>query len=262
MSKPVRLALWSLCLTAALLSQAPAQTAAAELDLGVAAYKRAKYDEAIQHFQKAVSLDPTLQQAHLYLGTAFAQQYIPGADTSDNNKMAEQAIAHYKAVLQLDPKNINSLKGIAYLYLQMKKFDNAKEYYRNAIHVDPDDSELYYSVGVIDWTESYQPRMEERVKLNLKPEESFIGYPECWNIRAKNEDHIKEGIEMLTKALTLRRDYDDAMAYMNLLYRERADTECGNQRAHAADLKTADKWVDLTMATKRHKTEAFKIPNQ
>src|ERR1700758_5112679 len=102
MSKPVRLALWSLCLTAALLSQAPAQTAAAELDLGVAAYKRAKYDEAIQHFQKAVSLDPTLQQAHLYLGTAFAQQYIPGADTSDNNKMAAQAIAHYKDVLQLD----------------------------------------------------------------------------------------------------------------------------------------------------------------
>ena len=102
MSKPVRVGLSSLYLTAALLSQVSAQTAAGELDLGVAAYKSVKYGEAIQHFQKAVSLDPTLQQAHLYLGTAFAQQYIPGAD---NNKMAEQAIAHYKAVLQLDPKN-------------------------------------------------------------------------------------------------------------------------------------------------------------
>jgi len=28
-------------------------------------------------------------------------------------------------------------------------------------------------VGVIDWTASYQPRMEERAKLGLKPEENL-----------------------------------------------------------------------------------------
>ena len=42
--------------------------------------------------------------------------------------MAEQAIDQYKEVLQRDPKNINSVKGIAYLYFQMKKFDEAKDY--------------------------------------------------------------------------------------------------------------------------------------
>ena len=31
---------------------------------------------------------------------------------------------------------------------------------------------------------------------------------------------------MLEKALELRPDYDDAMAYMNLMYRERADLQC------------------------------------
>ena len=36
-------------------------------------------------------------------------------------------------MLERDPKNINSVKGIAYLYLQMKKFEDAKTYYRKAI---------------------------------------------------------------------------------------------------------------------------------
>jgi hypothetical protein len=51
----------------------------------------------------------------------------------------------------------------------------------------------------------------------------------------------------------LRPDYDDAMAYMNLMYRERADLECDDAGARTADLKSADDWVDKTMATKKAK---------
>ena len=91
------------------------------------AYKNSKFEQAIDHFQQAVALDPTLINARLYLATAYAQQYIPGADTPDNNRFGEEAIDTYKQVLQSDPKNINSIKGIAYLYLQMKKFPLAKD---------------------------------------------------------------------------------------------------------------------------------------
>jgi hypothetical protein len=59
----------------------------------------------------------------------------------------------------------------------------------------------------------------------------------------------------LNKALKLREDYDDAMAYMNLMYRERADVQCDDAAARAADLKEADGWVDRTMATKKAKAE-------
>src|SRR2546428_7462576 len=70
-----------------------------QLNKGVQSYKNAKYEEAIDHFQKSIAYDPTLINARLYLATAFAQQYIPGADTPDNNKMGEQAIDQYKEVL-------------------------------------------------------------------------------------------------------------------------------------------------------------------
>jgi tetratricopeptide (TPR) repeat protein len=56
---------------------------------------------------------------------------------------------------------INSAKGIAYLYLNMKRFEESKYYYQRASGLDPSDPEPYYFIGVIDWTDSYQPRMED-----------------------------------------------------------------------------------------------------
>ena len=234
-----------------------------QLNKGVTSYKNARYEEAINHFQQAVELDPALGVARLYLATAYAQQYIPGVEADDNMHMGNQAIDQYKKVLESSPakeQQINSNKGIAYIYLNMKKFDDAKAYYRKALEVDPNDPEPYYSVGVIDWTQTYQPRMEERAKLGLKPEEPLNPKNKdqkkvCDELKQKNSANIQDGIDALNKALQLRPDYDDAMAYMNLIYREKADVECDDPAARAADLKTADEWVDKTMATKKAKAE-------
>jgi len=234
-----------------------------QLNKGVASYKNAKYEEAISHFQQAVSLDPALIVARLYLATAYAQQYIPGVSDPDNLQIGEQAVEQYKHVLDANPgkePSINSDKGIAYIYLNMKRFDDAKTYYRKATEVDPNDPEPYYSVGVIDWTQTYQPRMEARAELGLKPEDSLNPKDKeqkkvCDELKDKNAPDIQDGIDVLNKALQLRPDYDDAMAYMNLMYRERADVECEDPAARAADLKTADDWVDKTMATKKAKAE-------
>jgi tetratricopeptide (TPR) repeat protein len=243
-------------LATALICSAQTTSAKAEFDLGLSAYKQAKYEEAVQHFRQAVLLDPTFVPPHLQLASAYAQQYIPGVDSPENNQMGQQAIAQYEQVLALDPardQQVSALKGIAYLYLNMKLFERAKEYDRKILELEPNDPETYYAIGVIDWTESYQLRMEQRAKLNLKPEESLIHTAECWDVRAKNEGRVKDGIEMLTKAISIRQTYDDAMAYMNLMYRERADIQCGNTRAYRSDVRTADQWVDVTLATKKAK---------
>jgi hypothetical protein len=39
------------------------------------------------------------------------------------------------------------------------------------------------------------------------------------------------------------------------MYRERADIQCDDPAARSEDLKTADEWVDKTMATKKAKAE-------
>ena len=45
------------------------------------------------------------------------------------------------------------------------------------------------------------------------------------------------------------------MAYMNLMYREKADVECDDLSARAEDLKTADHWVDETLRVKKEKAD-------
>jgi tetratricopeptide (TPR) repeat protein len=243
-----------------------AQSYGDELSLGVAAYKNAHYEEAIQHFGKATELDPSKTVAHLYLATALVSQYIPGVDSEDNLLLAEQAIKQYQFALDADPigdSRINSAKGIAYLYFNMKRFDDAKKYYRMASDLDPDDPEMYYSIGVIDWTACYQPRMEARVRLKLSPAENLqADKPDqkrvCDELKVKNGPVIEEGLENLNKAIQLRPDYDDAMAYLNLMFRERADVECNDPIAREEDLKTADHWVDMALQVKKQKAEKSK----
>ncbi len=224
-----------------------------QLNKGVQSYKNARYEEAIEHFKNAVSLDPALLNARIYLATAYAQQYVPGAETDDNKRYASQAIDEYKKVLAADPGNINSVKGIAYLYLQEKDFDQAKQYYNKAVQIDPNDPESYYSVAFIDWSEAYKFRQDERNKLGMKATDELNDKKACGAVKEHNAPIVEEGIGLLDKALKLRPDYDDAMAYLNLMYRERADYECDDPNARLADLKTADNWVDKTLATKREK---------
>jgi tetratricopeptide (TPR) repeat protein len=230
-----------------------------QLNKGVKAYKDNHYEQAITHFQNAVNLDPALINARMYLATAYVSQFIPGIDSPENLRTAQQAIDEYQKVIDANPsrdQKVNSAKGIAYLYLNEKKWDDAKKYYRMASDLDPNDAEPYYSVGVIDWSACYQPRMEERAKLGMKPDEHLSAKNKdqkklCEELKAKNGPAIQEGIDSLDKAIKLRDDYDDAMAYMNLMYRERADVECEDEAARAADLKTADGWVDKAMQAKQ-----------
>jgi tetratricopeptide (TPR) repeat protein len=230
-----------------------------EMDAGIESYKNARFQQAIAHFQRAVSLDPKLTKAHLYLGTAFANQFIPGADTPENTLYGEQAIAEFSVVADqggaAKSDQLNAQRGIASLYFQMKKFAEARDAYRKVIDFDVDDPEAYYGIGVIDWTVTYTARMDAYAKLGIKAEQQHLDPCTCPQLAADHRQEVDEGIEMLVKAIQLRPDYDDAMAYMNLMLRERADLRCDDAKARAADLAEADKWVDATLATKKAKID-------
>jgi tetratricopeptide (TPR) repeat protein len=229
-----------------------------QLNKGVQSYKSAKYEEAIGHFQQAVELDNSLTNARLYLATAYAQQYVPGMETAENTRNGEMAIQEFQKILDANPdreQKIHSLKGIASLYFNMKKFDQAAEYHRKVIELDPNDPETYYSIAVIDWTEAYQEDQKARAEAGVRPDAQLKDKKVCQALRAKNAQKVEDGITDLQKAIQLRPDYDDAMAYINLLYRQRAEYECDNQAAYDADIKTANEWVDKTIATKKAKAE-------
>jgi len=234
-----------------------------ELNSGTQALRKGKYQEAAEHFERFVALAPQNAFAHLDLAAAYAGQVVPGVDSPDNDRLAEKAIEQYQYAIDSSPMvglKVNGAKGIGYLYLQMKKFDKAKDYYEKAVNFDPKDPEPYFSIAVIDWTVSYQFRQQERDKLQMRLEDSLPARNKnvCAEVRDKNAGSVQDGIDNLSTALQLRPNYDDAMAYMNLLYRERADIQCDDSDARANDLKTADEWGSKAMAIKQAQIEEAK----
>lgn len=229
-----------------------------QLNKGVSAYKNAKYEEAIGHFQKAVQLDPKLPMARLYLATAYAQQVVPDLETSENLQSAQMAIDGFKDVLSKEPKDLTALKGIASLYFNTKKYDDAREWQKKVIEADPNDPEAHYSIGVIDWRLAYRNAVKSLAATGMQDDGNGnlkMSKAACSSLQQQNGPLVAEGIEYLQKAIDLRPAYDEAMSYINLVYRRKADLECGNDAARKADLAQADAWRDKSMGTRKANEE-------
>lgn len=237
-----------------------------ELNKGVRAYKNSNMEQAVNHFQEAVRLDPEFKVAKMYLAMAYMSQYVPDAADPANVRLAQEAINQYNEVLKEDPTSVNSLKGIAYLYREMHNFDQARQTYREALKVDPNDAELYYSLGMIDWTQAFKDAGEIKRRAGLGVEAELKGGKDqavCDELRAKSGPVIEEGMKMLETAIDKREDYDDAMAYLNLLYRRKAnDVTCDDPAARAQYTKMADQWTNRAMAARQKKQEEAAKKNQ
>jgi tetratricopeptide (TPR) repeat protein len=193
------------------------------------------------------------------LATAYAQQYVPGVDSPENASNAKMAIDEYNNVLKNDPQNLNSIKGIGYLYMNMKKWEDARTYYKKAIAMDPNDADLYYSIGFIDWSQSYKDAAEIKAAAGMQVETELKGKGSqkiCDQIKARDGEAIEEGMKMLQIAIDKRSDYDAAMAYLNLLYRRKAnDITCDDAQARADYVKAANDWIDKAMSARKKKAE-------
>jgi tetratricopeptide (TPR) repeat protein len=229
------------------------------LNKGVQAYKNARYPEAVEHFKISVDLDPSFATGRLYLATAYMMQYIPGADSPENNRMAKAAEDQFQEVLARDDKNTVAIASIASLKLNQKKFDEAAVWYKKLIAVDPNNKEAYYSLGFIAWSKWYPALMTARAKLGMKQEEDgpIKDKKVVASLKEEYTGVIEEGIKGLDKALEIDKEYDDAMAYMNLLIRERADL-AANAEQYKKEVEVANGWVEKALATK--KIKAARMP--
>lgn len=237
------------------------------LNKGVAAFKNGQSDAAIEDFKTATELDPQLQVARLYLATAYASLYIPGAPSQENLTRGNQAIAEFKKVLEQDPKNLTAIDGVGSIIYQMagtpfdlSKFQESKKYHQMHIDIKPNDPEPYYWIGVINWVLSNRTNLELRAAYNKDHINKQVKETEALPaaVRAdyitKSSQLTDDGIVSLKKALEIKPDYDDAMAYLNLLYRRKADmVESSDERASYQ--KQADDLLDKIKEIKQKRSE-------
>lgn len=235
------------------------------LNKGVAAYKATKYEEAAKKFKESIDADPTFEVARLYLATSYMSQWIPGADSPENKALAKQAEDEFMKVLEKDPKNKLAIESIASMrYNQANSFpnledklrvmDDAKVWYTKLVEVDPQNSKAYYSLGVIAWSKWYPKYKQAREAAKMKQEDPgpIKDKKIREELKAGYSQLVEEGIGHLSKAVEIDKIYDDAMAYLNLLIRERADL-AENPEDYKKDIDTADNWVAKALEAKKIK---------
>ncbi len=213
-----------------------AQQARDLLDQGVAAYRDGRLDEAVADFQKAKELDSASVKPRLYLAKSYAGQYILGAPSDNSIRLGQLAIDEFKSVLTLDPNNLAAIDGLGSILYNMAAgppfnpdmYRESAKYHSMHIQLRPDDPEPYYWVGVIDCTLVDHANRELRAEYNADHPANQVhdDEPLPFEVRMKYvQDYgriVDDGMAKLRKAIALRPDYDAAIPYLNLLYRQKA----------------------------------------
>ncbi|HYA16461.1 MAG TPA: tetratricopeptide repeat protein [Bryobacteraceae bacterium] len=233
------------------------------LNQGVNSFKAGQYANAADHFKKAIELDPEFPVARLYLATAYMQQYVPGSDTAENKRYADSALEQFQLVLNNDPKSLIATQSVASLYYNMKDFAKAEEWNKKILQLDSNNKEADYVLGVIAWTNFVIPDREARVAQSMTleapgplkaPKNPKDPNQQKVDLKTKYWDSLTQGIEYEKKALQIDPEYENAMSYMNLLIRYRADLD-DTKDQYDADIKEANDWVQKSLETTKKKAE-------
>jgi tetratricopeptide (TPR) repeat protein len=235
-----------------------------QMNQGVLAFKNNHYPEAVRHFKEAVRLDPNNANAQAYLATSYFIQWVPGADSADNKKNYDMAQAEFQKILQRDPSNSQALASMASMAYnsattaspEKRKlaFEEARKWNERRIEVDPKDAEAYYYLGVIDYYDALGDFQTARVNSKMSANDPGpLKDPKVkQDLKDKYGKSIDSGLEQLKKALSIDKENEDAMSYVNLLLREKAYLADDVDQAKALSNEAND-WMEKSLNMKRIK---------
>lgn len=106
------------------------------VDLGLAYQEQSQLLDAIEWFDRAVSLEPNSAQIHYLLATALA----PAAQTN-------KAVQSYKRAVELRPNHAAAWLGLGHVLKTVGEQEQAIKAYRQCLEVKPDNGEAYWSLA-------------------------------------------------------------------------------------------------------------------
>ena len=231
-----------------------------QLVKGIQEFKAGHYETAIDHFQQSVALDPSYPNAKTYLATAYSYQVQPNNNTPQNLAIAQKAINGFDEVLQTNPNDVDALRQLASIHRNIMQFDQSRADELRVIQLDPKDAEANYSVGVIDFQKADKNAVDllksNKITDDLKGN-AKIPPKVCQQLSQESAPLLSSAQQYLDRAVQINPNYDDAMSYLNLVWRRKADIECGNDEARKSDIAKADDYIQREM-TARKANEAEK----
>ena len=225
-----------------------------QLVKGTQEFKAGHYETAIDHFQQSVQLDPSYPNAKTYLATAYSYQVQPNNDSPGNLAVAQKALDGFNEVLATNPNDVDALRQLASIHRNVMQFDKSRADELRVIQLDPKDAEANYSVGAIDFQKADKNATDLLKAKNIKDDlagNNKLPLPVCNQLAAENNGLLNNALQYLNHSVEINPNYDDALSYLNLVWRRKADTECGNDAARKADIAKADDYVQRAMGARK-----------
>ena len=214
------------------------------------AYAKAElYDDAIEHYKKAIALNPDKEWTSIVcqaLGSVYAE--VKGN--------IDAAISTYQAGLILDEKNYDLYLSLGDVYMASYDIDNAIRTYCDAVLLEPENYKGYSKAGIALWEKDY---LEEALvslhkAVELNPQNEFAQN----NLGILYLDGLadaEEALEYFENAIEINPNY--TLAYFNA---GRASQEMGftndaaNYYQMASDLnKITEDLDEEDIQTRLHK---------
>jgi tetratricopeptide (TPR) repeat protein len=212
------------------------------LNEGARAYRDGNFALAEEKFRYAYEMDPSQQNAPLFIARSVQQQYKPGVPTPENVAVGEKAIAAYQDILNRDPSNDDAYKAIVFLHGQMKNDQKVNEMLiqrANLASAAPEKrAEAYTILASKQWQCSYDiTELKENKSTENRPDKVLVHYKKPANQADfdKARTCVQEGLRLAEQAISLDPNSANAWSYRTNLLREAsklAEME-GNQQAKA-----------------------------
>jgi TolB-like protein len=145
---------------------------------------------SVEHFQRAIELDP--QFAAAYAGLANAYGVMVGNDDLAPAEGTIKVLATARKALELDPDNAEALTSIATSsFNNLWDFDGAEEAYRRALALNPNfaTAHQWYGNSLAKLGRFEEANREMEVAYQLDPLSAPITAMYCWNLFDQRRYH-------------------------------------------------------------------------
>lgn len=136
------------------------QTAAAYINL-------MQFDEALEHLQQALKVDPESARAHFQAGRCYEKKYL-----------MDEAAEAYQRAISIKPDFKDAHFALGALCRTLGDHEKAITHLRKTVEIDPSESEAYYIMGMVlvalkRWEEAIPPLSQA---VSLAPDNAFAHY--------------------------------------------------------------------------------------
>lgn len=239
----------------------------AEIRQGNEFFRVGRYDTALAKYNTALQLDPGEKKLYKNIGLAYMGLYQPGSKHPKDLEYSQRAIDFLKKYVDAFPKDKKAPEFLVTMYLNSGRLDDALAFFQDYSQKHPQDTKAMETMASLYFQKADFPHgvemMENAMKITGPKKETYetIGaqaWDKAHNYPDLTDDQrqavVTQGIEAMNKSLAMDPNYTEALAFINLLYREQAklDQKTDPKKAEE-DLAKADEYRNKAIELQKQK---------